>query len=73
MTTPAKNTVCLWYDGSAERVDRRVYRDGHSLPWAQRWTGDQAQLGILVSGRNRRPGRNGSLLERHRRQRRRRE
>src|SRR6185437_16506473 len=52
------------------RVDRRVYRDGRSVPRAQRWTCVQAQRSVLVSGRNRRPSRNGSLLERYRRQRR---
>jgi len=34
-------------------VDGRVYRDGNSLPRAQWRTRGQAQLGILVSGRNR--------------------
>jgi len=33
------------------RVDRRVHRDGHSLPRTQRRTVRQAQLGILVSSR----------------------
>ena len=48
----------------------RVFRDGRSVPRAQRRTCVQAQRSILVSGRHRRPGRNGSLLERDRRQRR---
>jgi 2-polyprenyl-6-hydroxyphenyl methylase/3-demethylubiquinone-9 3-methyltransferase len=70
MVKPAKNTVCLWYDGDAEEAarfyaktfpdssvgavhrapgdfpsgkkgdvfDRRVYRDGHSVPRSQRRT-----------------------------------
>ena len=85
MVKPAKNTICLWYDGDAEdaarfyaktfpdssvgavhrapgdfpsgktrgRVDRRVYRDGHSVPRAQRRTCVQAQRSVLVSGRHR--------------------
>src|SRR4030095_16778188 len=51
-------------------VDGRFYRDGDSLSRAQWRTCIQAQRSILVSGRNRRPGRNRSLLERNRRQRR---
>lgn len=51
-------------------VDGLVHHNGHSVPRAQRWIRVQAQRGVLVSGRNRRSGRNGSLLERDRRQRR---
>ena len=98
VANPAKNTICLWYDGDAEDAarfyaktfpdssvgrgaygtgrlsfrqergcaDGRVYRDGNSLPRAQWRTRVQAQYSILISGRNRRPGRNRSLLERDR-------
>jgi hypothetical protein len=78
MEKPAKNMICLWYDGTAEDaarffyaetfpdssvdavhhapgacVDRRIYRDGNSLPWPQRRTRIQTQRSVLVSGRNR--------------------
>ena len=50
--------------------DGRIHRPGHSLPGAQRWGRCRAQCGVLVPDRHRGPGRNRSLLERDRRQRR---
>src|SRR5262249_37579386 len=38
------------------RADGRVHRDGHPLPRPQRRAGVQAQRGVLVPGRDRRPG-----------------
>ena len=62
------NTVRV---GESERSTLNRYRSTarHRCLRPQR----QAQLGVLVSGRHRRPSRNGSLLERDRRQRRPRE
>ena len=58
-TTDQAETDRYWNaivsNGGEERgcVDGRVYRDGNSVPGAQWRTGGQAQLGILVSGRDR--------------------
>ena len=52
------------------RANGRVHGDGHPLPRPQRRPGVPARRGLLVPSRHRRPGRDRSLLERHRRQRR---
>lgn len=104
MTNPAKNTICLWYDGDAEEAagfyattfpDSSVdavhrapadypsgkkgavltvefHSDGNPLHRTQRWPRHSAQHGVFISSRNRRPGRNRSLLDGHRESRRRR-
>ena len=102
MAKPAKNTICLWYDGGAEDAARfyaatfpdssvgAVHRAPADFPSGKKGDvltveftvlgipclglnggpGVQAQRGVLVPGRDRRPGRDGPLLERDRRQRR---
>ena len=102
MAKPAKNTICLWYDGDAEDAARfyaetfpdssvgAVHRAPADFPSGKKGdvltveftvmgipclglnggAGVQAQRGVLVPGRDRRPGRDRPLLERDRRQRR---
>jgi predicted 3-demethylubiquinone-9 3-methyltransferase (glyoxalase superfamily) len=83
MPTPAKNTICLWYDRDAEAAARfyaetfpdskvlAVHRAPGDYPSGQQGNVLTVEFTVIgIPDCHRRPGRNRPLLERHHEQRR---